>query len=112
MSSGCSLPQPARRAVTLPSRLNLMNIREWTRVASVSIGFSEVIGRRTSNLVITRCISVATASSISSLRPRGEDELLAMERALMSGISSKEWVGGVSTGSKERRFAMPGGLID
>ena len=59
-------------------------------MASASIGLSGVIGRRTSNLMITRCISLATASSMSSLRPGGEDGLLAMERALMRGISSKE----------------------
>ena len=49
----CCAPLPARRAVTLPSCLNLMNIRLLSLMASGSMGLVAVISRRVSNLVVT-----------------------------------------------------------
>ena len=67
----CCAPLPARRAVTLSSCLNLMNIRLLSLMASGSMGLVSVISRSVSNCVLTLHISLSTAAVSFSTRAGG-----------------------------------------
>jgi len=111
----CWFPQPARRAVTRPSRLNLINMREEIVQALGSIGLEAVMARSVSKRVVTLVSSRATASSIFLRRAGSAVGLALIDKALCRVISSGAMRGGSSSkwaGRKEEgELVVPGGRV-